>query len=264
MGWILLTNDDGVEAPGLVATARALAVLGPVRVVVPAEERSWVGKAISRYGSLRVGRTERDGLEIWTCSGYPADTVQIAVHDLFDEPPSLVVSGINVGYNHGAGFVMSSGTVGAAAEAWVSGIPAVAVSTGTVAGDWPAWRARVHSGTALDGWGRLAGEVASLVGLVVDVGLIRYADVVSINLPFDTGPDTPRRVTAVARVGYERLFRPDGPGTYVHDFSGGLVPFAPLDGTDVQAACDGMVSITPLMLPSAGTVPAEVRRKLEG
>jgi len=50
----------------------------------------------------------------------------------------------------------------------------------------------------------------------------------------------------------------------VHDFSGGLVPFAPLDGTDVQAACDGMVSITPLMLPSAGTVPAEVRRKLEG
>jgi len=263
MSWILLTNDDGVDAPGLVATARALDALGEVRIAVPERERSWVAKAISRYGTLRVERVERDGLEIWTCSGYPADTVQIAIHDLFETPPELVVSGINVGYNHGAGFLMSSGTVGAAVEAWTSGIPAVAVSTGTVDDPWPEWRAYVHSEDARAGWRRLAGLVTGLVADVAEEGLVRLADVVSINLPFDAAETTPRRITDVARVGYERLFRPGAGHTFVHDFSGRLVPFDDLAGTDVEATRAGCISITPLRLPQAAAIPDELRRRIE-
>ncbi|HHC09590.1 MAG TPA: 5'/3'-nucleotidase SurE [Actinobacteria bacterium] len=263
MSWILLTNDDGAESPALVPTARALGRLGEVRVVVPASERSWVGKALTRHAPVEVARIERDGLEIWTCTGYPADTVQVAVHALFDEPPRLVVSGINVGYNHGAGFVMSSGTVGAAAEAWTAGLPAVAVSTGTVAGDWPEWRRFVHSPEAAVGWARLADTAVDVVGDVVASGLASAADVVSVNLPFDAGPETPRRITEVARTGYGAVFRGDGDGRFVHGFGGDLVPFAPLDGTDVDAAHRGWISITPLRLPVAAPVDDELRRRLE-
>ncbi|MEA3510405.1 MAG: 5'/3'-nucleotidase SurE, partial [Actinomycetota bacterium] len=105
MPWILLTNDDGIDSPALAPFARALGDLGTVRVVVPDRERSWVGKAITRFDPIRVEKVELDGGEAWTCTGFPADAVQIGIHGLFDEPPSLVVSGINVGYNHGTAFL---------------------------------------------------------------------------------------------------------------------------------------------------------------
>lgn len=254
---ILLTNDDGVDSPALVPFARALAVLGEIEVVVPDRERSWVGKAISRFDPVGVTETERDGVRIYICTGYPADAVQLGIHALFEHPPDLVVSGINLGYNHGAGFLMSSGTVGAAIEGWVSGIPAVAVSTGAMS-NWKAWRATVEHPEQSGAWERLAAVVARLVADVEGTGLASHADVVSINLPFDATDATPRRVTTVARVGYERLFGPGEEGSYSHAFAGGLVHFDALDGTDVDAATEGVVSVTPLLMPQAAILPPDV------
>ena len=139
MSWVLLTNDDGVDSPALVPFARALARHHDVRVVVPDGERSWSGKAITRFEPIRTGHVERDGVAMVTHTGTPADGVQLGVHALHGTVPSLVVSGINLGFNHGAGYVWSSGTVGAAVEAWVSGVPAIALSTGTM-GEWEQWR----------------------------------------------------------------------------------------------------------------------------
>ncbi|MEA2023531.1 MAG: 5'/3'-nucleotidase SurE [Actinomycetota bacterium] len=262
MSWILLTNDDGIDSPALAPFAAALADLGTVRVVVPDRERSWIGKAITRFDPIRVEKVELDGGAAWTCTGFPADAVQIGIHGLFDEPPSLVVSGINVGYNHGAAFLMSSGTVGAAVEGWVSGIPSIAVSTGGN-GDWSTWKRKVHQREALFQWERLAIVATSLVDEAHGSGLFELADVVTINLPFDTTLDTPRRVTTVARVGYDRLFRDQGDGIYTHDFGGRFVEFEGIDGTDIAAAREGVVSITPLRMPAASAIPDEVRSRLE-
>ena len=262
MSWILLTNDDGIDSPALAPFAAALGRLGTVRVVVPDRERSWVGKAITRIGPVGTQQVELNGVPAWTCTGYPADAVQIGIHGLFDQPPSLVVSGINIGYNHGAGFLMSSGTIGAAVEGWVSGVPSIALSTGAN-GDWSAWKRRALDPMAAKDWQRLGTIGAEVVDDVVDAGLSGFADVVSINLPFDASNATPRLVTTVARVGYHRLFSDDGTGIYHHDFSGRLLEFEPLDGTDIQAGRDDRISIAPIQMPTAAPVPDEVRARLE-
>lgn len=262
MSWILLTNDDGIDSPALVPFAAALRELGKVRVVVPDRERSWVGKAITRIGPVGVEQVDLDGFAAWTCTGYPADAVQIGIHGLFDEPPSLIVSGINIGYNHGAAFLLSSGTVGAAVEGWASGIASIALSTGAN-GDWSAWKRRALDPAAVKDWKRLGSIGAAVVDDVVNAGLPGLADVVSINIPFDASDATPRHVTTVARVGYHRLFTHDGAGVYNHDFSGRIIEFEPLDGTDIQAGRDDHISIAPINMPSAAPVPDNVRSRIE-
>ena len=139
MTWVLITNDDGADARSLVPLARQIGATVPVRVVVPHMERSWVGKAITRYENLHVSRLERDGVEIVTTTGYPADCVQLGVNNLFDTPPALVVSGINLGYNHGSSYISTSGTVGAVVEAVTAGVDGLALSTGSK-GDFRTWR----------------------------------------------------------------------------------------------------------------------------
>jgi 5'-nucleotidase len=125
---ILLTNDDGIYAPGLAALYRELQVLGEVRVVAPESEQSAVGHAISLITPLRVKEVSiNGGVEGWAVSGTPADCVKIALAELFPEPPDLVVSGINLGPNVGIN-VLYSGTVSAATEAAILGVKGVALS----------------------------------------------------------------------------------------------------------------------------------------
>lgn len=263
MSWTLLTNDDGVDSPALPPFARALAAGREVRTVAPDRERSWIGKAITRFEPVSAEPVERDGRTIWACSGYPADAVQLGVHALFDDTaPELVVSGVNLGFNHGAAFLMSSGTVGAAIEGWVSGIPAIAFSTGANR-SYADWRAHARSEEAVDDWVRLSEVCTVLLDEVTSAGLLDLADVVTVNVPFDADHSTPRRVTRVARVGYDALFRGDGQGGFVHDFGGTFRHFEALEGTDVDAAQHGWISITPLRMPEAADVPDHVRAALE-
>lgn len=258
---ILVTNDDGIDAPGLGALAAACRRLGKVTVVVPDRERSWVGKAITRFDPVRVEKVERDGFEAFAVSGYPADAVQLGIHAL-GVAPDLVISGINLGYNHGAGFLMSSGTVGAAVEAWISRIPSVALSTGTMT-DWHAWRAAATGDGSRASWQRLAELSVELVGEVEAAGLGRHCDVISINLPYDADTSTERRITTIARVGYDRLFAPDGAGVFVHAYGGGINQIEAVEGSDIDAAHDGVISVTPIRMPAAAMVPAEVRNRIE-
>ena len=262
VGFYLLTNDDGVESPALVPLAKALRRLGRVEVVVPNRERSWVGKAITRHDDIQVEVVERDGVRIHTATGYPADCTQLGVYSLFEETPSMVVSGINIGYNHGAAFVLSSGTVGAAVEGWIGGVPAMAFSAGTV-GDWSHWSQWVWTTDGLEMWKRLADLAVGIIESVVRAGEIDGADVLSVNLPGDADAATPRRVTSIARVGYDRLFQARGDGVFGHDFGGGFRHMGDLDGTDIEAAADGVISITPIVVPQAGVVPPELLATLE-
>ncbi|MBT8341569.1 MAG: 5'/3'-nucleotidase SurE [Desulfatitalea sp.] len=125
---IVLTNDDGIESPGLWALYDALAPDHRVMVAAPERERSAVGHGITLHKPLRAYRTQvNGGYEGWAVSGTPADCVKLCLLELFDGTPDLVISGINPGANVGIN-VHYSGTVGAAKEAALYGVPAIAAS----------------------------------------------------------------------------------------------------------------------------------------
>ena len=125
---LLLCNDDGIQADGLLSLCRALRPLGKVSVAAPHECRSATGHAITLNRPLAASRVQIDrDLIGFSIEGTPADCVKLAVQVLLDRPPDLVVSGINDGANVGVN-LLYSGTVAGAAEAALMGIPAVAVS----------------------------------------------------------------------------------------------------------------------------------------
>lgn len=129
--YILITNDDGIAAPGIHALVMALKQIGDVVVVAPDSERSAVGHAITLSDPLRVANFSKNGMwSGFSVSGTPADCVKIAVGVLLDRRPNLVVSGINLGSNTGIN-VIYSGTVSAATEGTILGIPSLAVSLST-------------------------------------------------------------------------------------------------------------------------------------
>ncbi len=152
---ILITNDDGVQAPGLLALHLALAAGHEVTVVAPETEQSAVGHAITLSDPLKVRPLTPSGeLAGFAVRGTPADCVKLAVQELLPAPPDLVVSGINLGANLGQN-VLYSGTVSAASEAALYGLPAMAVSLDSFKpGDFSlAGRVAAHLAAALPGLG---------------------------------------------------------------------------------------------------------------
>ncbi len=128
---ILLTNDDGIHAPGLAALYNALQGEHTVWVVAPEHEMSAVGHAISLNTPLRVKKVHTNGAFFgWAVNGTPADCVKIAVTELLPQAPDVVLSGINLGANTGIN-VLYSGTVSAATEAAILGYRATALSLNT-------------------------------------------------------------------------------------------------------------------------------------
>jgi 5'-nucleotidase len=262
MARVLLTNDDGIDSPTLVPLARSLSALGEVEVVVPERERSWIGKAISRFERVRVSRAERGGLPVHVSNGSPADCVTIGIHDLSTERPDLTVSGINLGLNFGTAFFLSSGTIGAVIESWIAGVPGIAFSMAI-----PADAYGLSGGERADrlGPGCLdAAEVASeIVAAVVALGFPAGADLLTVNMPADVTVRTPRRITGVTRARYGPVFARTPEGDYVHRFRNyDPVEFDP--GGDVETVRQGFVSIAPVRLALDGVVPEPLRAALLG
>jgi len=121
---ILVSNDDGYRSPGIATLARAAQQFGEVTVVAPERDRSGASNSLTLDRPLRV---ERDGNGFYFVNGTPTDCVHVALGSLMSEPPDLVVSGINRGANLGDD-VIYSGTVAAAMEGRLLGVPAIAFS----------------------------------------------------------------------------------------------------------------------------------------
>lgn len=124
MPHILIANDDGIHAPGLRALVDALAGLGTLSIVAPHIERSGTAQSITLRQPIAV---EQIAENEWAIEGTPTDGVILALHKLLPSPPDLIVSGINRGANMGEN-VYYSGTLGAAMEGVINGIPAMAIS----------------------------------------------------------------------------------------------------------------------------------------
>lgn len=225
---ILVTNDDGIDAPGIRALDDCLAPLGRVRTVAPLAEQSASSRRITlrrpiRYESRGAGRFGVDGT--------PCDAVMMAVTLLLDERPALVVSGINNGPNLGEN-IYYSGTVAAAAEGAKYGIPAMAVSVDQRVGVDFSASARV---------------AAALASKVLSEGL-PSGIVLNVNVPAGRidGVSVTRQCRKISRNLMVETRDPwDRPYFWMHE----EVPLADAEpGSDYAAVRDGRVSVTPLRL----------------
>jgi 5'-nucleotidase len=250
MPTFLLTNDDGADSPFLPRIVASLSALGRVRVVVPDTEQSWKAKAITRFGRVTVRPLPGLGPEAFAISGTPSDCVNLGVFQLFDGPPDWVISGINLGFNAGSSFVINSGTVGAALEGALCGIPSAAFSTYVPPELFRPWIAErrfdgPHAEAIL---ASTTGRTSELVERLLLRGLPEGAMMVNVNYPGAVTRDTPVRWVPLQDNRYGSLFVPDGDG-FVHRFSGQvhLHPDSP-SPSDREVVQAGHISVTALHL----------------
>ena len=259
--WVLVTNDDGVDSPALVPLLRELSAIAEVRAVVPASECSWAAKIVSRFARLELEVVERSGFRIWTLDGFPADCASVGIHNLFDSRPALVVSGVNIGTNAGLAFLLSSGTVGAAIEAMISGVPSAAFSAQLKEEDYARWRQHRDPGSLDELWKNTAVVTREIVAELLSGGLPQGASLLTVNMPTDTTPKTPRCLTGVTTTEYGAVFvRHEASGHFEHRFSGLQLPDDDPQG-DIAALARGEVAITPIRFAlSVEPTPADRRR----
>ncbi len=219
----LLTNDDGIYARGLSALYRELSKDADCLVVAPEVEQSAVGHAITISRPLMVRPARKNGQFMgWAVAGTPADCVKIGLRELSDKPVDLVVSGINLGANVGIN-VLYSGTVSAATEGAILGVPSIAVSLGT------------HSRDA--------------DRFMLEHNPNRH---IPLNVNVPALPEKDIRGVVVTRQGQARLMeqfeKRIDPRENVYYWLAGetQVTDAEDDGTDFLALRNGMISITPI------------------
>jgi 5'/3'-nucleotidase SurE len=153
--------------------------------------------------------------------------------------------------------------VGGAIEGWIAGIPSLAFSAGVLR-DHETWSAESRPPEAREGWVRAAALALDITRVARKHGLPPGVDLVSVNFPWGSGVETPREVTRLARVGYDRVFQCRAPGVYFHEFGGLVRREDRLRDTDVIAARRGVVSITPVRLAHTADVSAADRAAWEG
>ncbi len=234
---ILITNDDGYQSPGLLALVQSFAGLGQVTVFAPDHNWSAAGHTKTMHKPLRVTEGALpDGTPLYVTTGTPSDCVGLALLGIVPEWPDLVVSGINQGANLGHD-VTYSGTLAAAMEGVVFGIPAIAASHELTDDFTP-------------DYDFAAGVVAGLAARVLSDGLPPNT-LLSVNFP----PLAPREMRGIEitrlgkRVYRDVLIRRTDPRGRPYYWIGGEPPAGePGAGTDIGALMQGCVSVTPLNL----------------
>lgn len=227
----LVTNDDGIHSPALQQLRRRLEAFGRVSVIAPDRNQSATSQALTLHRPLRIHAL---GENTWSVDGTPADCVLVAFHGKLIEPPTFVVSGINHGPNMGED-VFYSGTVAAAIEGALQGVPALAASLVT----------RKPTDFA-----EPADMIGEMIGQILQRGLPERL-LLNVNFPFRPRTElTGVQVTRLGSRAYEdTLVHKVDPRGRDYWWIGGEDPvWRPDPGTDFHAVHDGAVSVTPLQL----------------
>ncbi|MBI4389850.1 MAG: 5'/3'-nucleotidase SurE [Nitrospinae bacterium] len=230
---IVLTNDDGFNAEGLRALRAAVSQIHETMVVAPESEQSAMGHAITLTAPLRVREVMDNGARVgYAVNGTPADCVKLAVTELLGKPPELVISGINRGGNLGT-CVIYSGTVSAATEAAIMGIPAIAVSLNTFVDP---------------DFGPAADFIRKFVPLVLQKGLPQG---VSLNINVPAVSQKEIRGAVVTRQGKSRVIetfdkRVDPRNNTYYWMAGEMRFDESVKGTDTEMVANNYISITPI------------------
>lgn len=225
---ILVTNDDGVRSPGIKALAVALGDLGRVVVVAPDRNRSAVGHALTLERPLRAEEIKPD---VFAVDGMPTDCVNLGIHGLLRESPDLVVSGINRGSNLGDD-ITYSGTVCAAMEASLMGLPAFAVSLDCT-------KFQPQDLAVAANYSRQVAEQILLHGLPADTFL-------NVNVPVGEVRGVQLTRQGKRKYGDAVTVNQDPRGRHYYWIGGGEVGFESVPGSDCNALHEKMISVTPL------------------
>ena len=240
---ILLTNDDGIDSPGLEALRTALSA-HEVWTVAPHTQQSGKSHSITFMEPVRF---EEVGERKFSCSGSPADCVMYSYHGALPVVPDIVVSGINIGPNLGTDLIYS-GTAAAARQAALMGYPGVAVSLNSF--EEPFY------------FDPTAEFIADNIDLILS--LWHSDHFININTPNLKSFTNGVAITRPSRRFYQdKLVRFDAPrgGTYFF-VMGGRVKY-PEDGTDSQSVADGVVSVSPIFLHPQNRIEEEAYRKAD-
>ena len=236
---ILLTNDDGIYAPGLAAMGRALRTLGEVSVVAPATEQSGVGHGITFLTPLMANHVFDGERELgWAVEGSPADCVKLGLAKLIPERPDLVVSGINGGLNIGVN-VLYSGTVAAATEAALHDLPSIAVSL------------EYDEHARFDDAATMA---LSIIQQMLEQNAWANHRLYNLNIPTSAtlpeADDPELRITRMGATRWDAAFeeRIDPKGRRYYWTIGNPPTEPPSADTDVVAINEGVLSLTPLLI----------------
>jgi 5'-nucleotidase len=238
---ILLTNDDGISAPGLQAARRALRGLDGVTVdvIAPDSNRSATARSITTRSPLSIEEVEfGDGHSGFATDGTPVDCVRFAELGLLGGRPDLIVSGINHGANLGDD-ITYSGTVAAALEGIVLGIPAVAFSQQSAGGGMGYVSGRFEFGVA-------AAFVAQLVSRLATESMPE-ATLINVNCP--AGDPSGIEVTRLGKRIYNdelKLVDEAEGGRRRYEIYGWKPGYEEIEGTDLYAVAEGRISVTPI------------------
>jgi len=234
---ILVTNDDGIYSLGLKLLYDAVSPLGDTVVFAPETPKSASGLGITLHKPLRVMRVRYWDIDIYVTNGTPSDIVYLALNEIMPKI-DLVVSGVNVGDNTSVQVVLSSGTVGAAAQAALLGIPAIAYS------------AAVSDSKDFDRpeyYERLRTVIRQISGYVLEKGLPEGVDVLNVNFPDEITPTTKVRIARMARIKFLQKVNVsfDPRGNKYYWLYGTMAE--PEPGTDVYAVhVEKAIAITPI------------------
>src|SRR5712691_9213626 len=187
----MVTNDDGVQSEGMIALAKSIGRYAAVSIVGPDQPQSATALSLTFNKPLRVSRLKVDGLDCYAVSGSPGDSVMIGVNSLLPRRPDLVASGINYGDNVTFQDILASGTVAAALEAALMGIPAIAFSM-----EVPEEMTFSTGQTGVD-FSKAAAIAAEVVRHVVVKGMPRGVQMLNINFPSQIDSKTQLRLTTI-------------------------------------------------------------------
>jgi len=245
---ILITNDDGIEAPGIVALFEALFPLGTVTVAAPRENRSGASHGVTSDKPIAVVESEKQGMKWFAIDALPATCLRLAVEALLPEKPDLVVSGINKGENLGT-VTFYSATVAAAREAAFLGIPSIAVHA--AGGKDMDYKAAA---------GVMAGIVRALGRDGIPKGTFLNVNVPALALDKITGVRITRQDTRAPIEFFEKTASPEGATEYKpswkhHQPAG--------EDTDIWAVRNGYVSVSLFGYDQSAAAGATARNSIK-
>jgi 5'-nucleotidase len=254
---ILLSNDDGIDSPGLWAAAEALSDLGYVTVTAPLEHMSATGRGHQRHadGSITRKKLTVRGQEwdVFAINGSPSQSVLHGILEVVEQKPDLVVTGINFGENFGTD-ITYSGTVGAAIEAASLGIPALAMSQQILHEEWDSYHKDVDFSVS----GFFTKYFAQKL---LEKKMPEDVDVLNVVVPADATPETPWKVTRLAKVRYYNPYvvREGEMGGKAHITSHILRDEEiPPDNDIYTVRIEKKVAVIPVSLDLTSRIPSEI------
>lgn len=232
---ILITNDDGITAPGIRNLIEAVKHLGKVVVVAPDKPQSGMGHAVTIGTPLRMNKVEDlfEGVESWQTSGTPVDCVKLAVDKILHQKPDICLSGINHGANHSIN-VLYSGTMSAAMEAAIEGIPSIGFSLLD-------FRFEADF-SAAQHW--VAKIVSSILAMKVDKHLLLNVNIPAVPLKEIKGIKVCKQSYAKYQEDFDERMDPQGKKYYW--LTGEFLNFDKAKDTDVAALQKNYISVVPV------------------